>query len=331
LSSWKFQPHVQHQIDLIKSLPSLTEKSKIIEIGSNDGMFLEKLSDHGLKNSLGIEPAEDAYRLSVNKGIKTQKIFLNNETSEKIKEEYGTFDLLISRQNIEHISDLQSFANSIKELVNIDGYVLIEVPNFMCNLDNPDYALWEEHVNYFTLDTLMYFLATAGVKVLHKEIIQFSGETIFVIGQYVNSVSIDLKYLKDLRTKNYDYANSWPIFKDNINNFFLNEKIKGKKIAVYGAGSRIFCFLNYTGVWAQIDFIVDDQVEKQGKFMPGAGVPILASDCLYGAEVDICLLGVNTENEDKVISRHANWQLDGGKFLSVLPPSSRLPSVWRMS
>src|SRR5688572_25729825 len=65
LSSWKNQPHVQHEIDIIKSLDGIRPDSKIIEIGSNDGMFLEQMARNGFTSLLGVEPAKDAYDLSV--------------------------------------------------------------------------------------------------------------------------------------------------------------------------------------------------------------------------------------------------------------------------
>ena len=328
-SSWKFQPHLQHEIDVIKSLPDINKDSKIIEIGSNDGLFLQQLSLSGYKNTLGIEPAKDAYNLSVAKGVNTKQVFLNRESSAAIVKQYGEFDLFISRQNLEHMSGLQEVVQSIKDLVRKDGYVLIEVPNFLCNLKCQDYSLWEEHVNYFTIDTLRYFLALADVEIIHEEIIRFSGEGIFVIGRKVGNANCALEYVPELKIKNIKYAKNWPTFRGLICNFLLSKKQAGKKIAVYGAGARVFCLINFAGISSSIDLIVDDQPEKQNKFMPGGKIPIVSSEALYSAGIDICLLGVNTENEDKVIAKHTKWVRNGGAFWSVLPPSDRLLPVWQ--
>lgn len=329
LSSWKFQPHVQHEIDVIKSLPGMKPDAKIIEIGSNDGMFLEQMSENGFKNTLGIEPAKDAYDLSVAKGINALQVFLSAESSRAIIGKHGEFDLFISRQNLEHMSDLQTVARSIQELVKPNGYVLIEVPNFTCNLQWQDYSLWEEHVNYFTIDTLRHFMALAGVEIFHEEIIQFSGEGIFVIGRKIENVTCALEYLPGLKLKNTKYADEWPVFRAAISEYLLSQKQAGKKIAVYGAGARVFCLINFTGIASAIDVIVDDQLEKQNKFMPGGRIQIVPSEALYSQGIDICLLGVNTENENKVIAKHEKWVQSGGTFWSVLPPSDRLLPVWR--
>ena len=329
LSSWKFQPHVQHEIDIIRNLDGMGPSAKIIEIGCNDGMFLYQMSLSGYKNTLGVEPAKDAYDLSIAKSVNTLQAFLSQALSKTIVEQYGKFDLFVSRQNLEHISDLQEVVQSIGVLVKPNGFVLIEVPNYACNLRCQDYGLWEEHVNYFTVETLRHFLFLAGVELIHEEIILFSGEGIFVIGRKVATVSRSLDYVAALRRQNVEYATHWPVFRRAIGEFLSSQKRAGKKIAVYGAGSRAFCLINFADIASSIDVIVDDQQEKQNKFMPGGRVPIVPSDALYSEAIDICLLGVNTENEDKVIGKHAKWVQNGGTFWSVLPPSDRLLPVWQ--
>jgi hypothetical protein len=97
---------------------------------------------------------------------------------------------------------------------------------------------------------------------------------------------------------------------------------------VYGAGSRTFCLINFTGVAPFIDVILDDQAEKQHKYMPGGGIPILPGEELYSRNIAVCLLAVNEENEEKVIRKHERWTQSGGRFCSILPPSSRLPLMW---
>lgn len=328
VSSWKFQPHVQHEIDAIKSLPGINLDSKIIEIGSNDGMFLHQMSQSGFANTLGVEPAKDAYDMSVAKGINTLHAFLSPEVTSVIKAQHGEFDLLVSRQNLEHMSDLQGVARSIRALVRPNGYVLIEVPDLACFFRWRDYSVWEEHVNYFTLDTLRCFLQTCGVELIHQETILFSSESIFVLGRKVANVSCPLDYVPALRAQNLKYAAQWPIFRSAIRNYCTSQKEANKKIAVYGAGARIIGLINFADIASSIDLIVDDQVEKQGKYSPGGKIPIVSSDALYSQNIDICFLAVNTENEEKVISKHEKWVRSNGKFWSVLPPSDRLIPIW---
>jgi len=330
LSDWKNQPHVQHEIDFIKNLPGISADAKIIEIGSNDGVFLKKLLENGFRDTLGIEPTRDAYDASIAKGLNTIQAFLNPDLAKKVVAERGKFDLFLSRQNLEHISDLKGIIESINVLIKPGGYVVIEVPNHECNLQGFDYALWEEHVNYFTVDTLRYLLSQAEVEIIHEENILFSGEALLVVGKKVGNVTCSVNYLPELRKQNVTYAEQWPKFRQAIRDFLFAKKSIGRKIAVYGAGVRTLCWINFTGIAAYIDIIVDDQVEKQNKFMPGGKIPILPSSALYQKGIDIVLLAVNTENEEKVINKHKNWVSNGGQFWSILPPSDRLLPVWKL-
>lgn len=329
ISAWKFQPQVSHQIKMIKALDGINADSKIIEIGCNDGEFLREMSAGGFKNIFAVEPAQDAYDLAIAKGIDVMQEFLTPALASDIASTRGKFDLFLSRQNLEHISDLRGVAKSIETLVRPGGYVLIEVPNFSCNLRSRDYSLWEEHVNYFTIDTLHNFMALAGIEIIHDEVFLFSGEGIFVLGRKVESVPVSLDYLPGLRRENMDYAAYWPTFKNDVNVHLGELKKAGRKIAVYGAGARVYCLLNFADMSGNIDIIVDDQPEKQNKFMPGGKLPVKSSDALYDDAIDICLMAVNTENEEKVLKRHAKWIAGGGQFWSVLPPSDRLLPVWK--
>jgi 2-polyprenyl-3-methyl-5-hydroxy-6-metoxy-1,4-benzoquinol methylase len=331
LSSWKAQPQVRHEIDIIERLDGMGPDSRIIEIGCNDGMFLEALSSAGYENLLGVEPSSDACDVAVAKGLDIVHEFLSPALSETITKRYGKFDLFISRQNLEHISHLKGVIESIGILLKPMGFVLIELPNYACNLRCQDYSLWEEHVNYFTMDTLRYFLSLADIELIHHEIILFSGEGIFVVGRKTSNVSPSLGYLADLRRQNVHYATRWPEFRRDIGAYLLAQKQAGKNIAIYGAGSRACCLVNFAGLASHIDVFVDDQPEKQNKFMPGSKLPIAPSDVLYTRHIDICLLAVNTENEDKVIGRHAKWVQQGGQFWSVFPPSDRLLPVWKFN
>ena len=212
--------------------------------------------------------------------------------------------------------------------MKVGGYALIEVPNYGCNVLNHDYGLWEEHVNYFTLDTLRYFLALAGIEIIHEEIILFSGEGIFVIGKKSPNVTCSLEYLPELCKQNAKYAALWPEFRQKFSQYLSSEKQAGKRIAVYGAGSRAFSLINFSNVAGEIEFVVDDQLEKQNYFMPGGKLPILPSEALYKERIDVCLLAVNTENEEKVLKRHLAWVENGGRFWSILPPSNLMAPFW---
>jgi 2-polyprenyl-3-methyl-5-hydroxy-6-metoxy-1,4-benzoquinol methylase len=124
-SGWKHQAHLVHEVNYLISLPGINTNSSAIEVGSNDGNFLEGLRAAGLSNLLGIEPALDAFNISTQKGFNVINKFLTLDVINKIYEKNGKFDLFVSRQNLEHIQDLDTFKLAINKLLRIGGYVLM--------------------------------------------------------------------------------------------------------------------------------------------------------------------------------------------------------------
>lgn len=335
LSSWKWNPHIPRLVKLIDRLCSdLNEQSKIVEVGSNDGSFLEELRNQGYKNLLGVEPAQDAWKASNKKEIEAIGSYFTLNKSREIMETHGRCDLLVSRQMLEHITDLIDFQNAIGTILKPGGYVLLEVPNFTLGLDAPDYsAIWEEHVNYFTPQTLNRFLMNTGIRPIHSETVTFSGESLIVLGKYLGkSISIaDGKgILKALRSSSLKFRDQWPKFKDALIDYLHKHRRKGGKVALYGAGCRANSLINFANLSPYIEFIVDDQPEKQNKYMPGSRLPILPSSALIEESIDLCLLAVNAENEDKVIAKLRKYKNHGGQFISVHPPSNLLPDFWHL-
>lgn len=330
LSSWKHQPHIPRLVQMVEQLPGLTKTSRIIEVGSNDGRFLQALRERGFQNVLGIEPAQDAQEASRQNGVETIGAYFTIATAKDIVAKHGQFDLFIARQVFEHVTDLMDFRDAIQLVLANKGFVLIEVPDAALNLTAPDYSLWEEHVNYFTLDTLRAFLARGNIRVTHSETVLFSGKTLVVVGEKHTGSPLPTSqsYLNKIHTQAIVYRDRWPDFKEHFIGYLRRHKEAGGRVAVYGAGCRCCSLINFVGLGPYIEFVADDQPEKQGKYMPGSHLPIVSGDELEKKSVNLCLLAVNTECEEKVIAKHPAFQEAGGQFASILPPSDRLLPIW---
>ena len=331
LSAWKYQPHIYRLLDLIEKFPGIKKTSKIVEIGCNDGIFCKALIDRGYQEVIGIEPALDAQEAARQRGIEVVGGYFTTERAKQVVEQYGQCQLVVTRQVLEHISNLKAFQEALQIILAPDGYILIEVPNFGCNLTNLDYGLWEEHVNYFTLETLENFLVTAGIKLIHSETILYSSEALVVTGQYSKPSPMIpvVEYLSMLSKQVLSYQKLWPEFCQHLITFLDEYRNRDKKIAIYGASNRVNSLINFTGIGSYIEFVLDDQFEKQGKYMPGSRLPIISGDQLELRSIDLCLLAVNTENDAKVMANHSPWQEQGGYIYSILPPGTRLPPFWK--
>jgi SAM-dependent methyltransferase len=332
LSSWKAQPHVPGLADLVQTLPGLTKTSEIVEAGCNDGSFLEVLQRRGFERVIGVEPARDAREAAQSKGLRTLAGFFTPELARDLVRADGRCDLFVARQVLEHATDLGAFVEAMGVVLAPGGYVLIEVPNLDFMLRWPDYsAVWEDHVNYFSLTTLTALLASIGVEVTLTRTVAFSGEALVVVGARTGeSAPIERGGCPpELRAAAVSYGDRWPAFRSALLAHLDEHRASGGRAAVYGAGNRACGLLNFTGAGSRVEFVVDDQPEKQGKYMPGSRLPIVGSEMLTPESADLCLLAVNAENEDGVIARHSAYVAGGrGRFESLLPPSERLPAFW---
>jgi len=331
LSSWKWNPHVPRLVELIGRLAGMGKESRILEVGSNDGSFLEVLKKEGYHHAIGMEPAQDAVEAAKRRGVETIRAYFDRGAAQELVASFGQCDLFIARQVLEHVTDLQEFAAAMRVMLRPGGHVFIEVPNFGFSQVAPDYsAIWEEHVNQFTLETLSRFFDSAGIQMAHHETALFSGEILIAFGRYHGGAGSPQFSgpSSELRSKALAYRDRWPGFRQELIRFLEEERKAGKKAAIYGAGCRACCLINYTGVASYLEFAVDDQPQKQGKYMPGSGLPVLSSDALREGSVNLCLLAVNAENEEKVVGKHQAYLEQGGEFVSVHPPSGRLPPFW---
>ncbi|MEQ1729813.1 MAG: class I SAM-dependent methyltransferase [Vicinamibacterales bacterium] len=331
LSTWKPQHHVPELVQWVVTQSGLPRDALVIEAGSNDGLFLSSLRDQGFTNLLGLEPARDAREAALAKGIRTLPGYLTPDVARQLVADHGKCRLFISRHVLEHVPDLPAFGEAMSLLLEPGGFVLIEVPFFQRNLESNDYSLiWEEHANYFTEATLNRFMAAHGVRVFRRAEFIFSGEAIALFGERAGdgaavpaAPAVDPGELVEVYRRNFER------FRAGCIAHFERCRAEGRPVIVYGAGVRAHAMLNFARLASYVDFIVDDQPEKQGKFFPGARLPIKPSSALDSAGRALCLLAVNAENETTVIAKHQAFLDRGGEFYSVCPPSHRLLPVWQ--
>jgi 2-polyprenyl-3-methyl-5-hydroxy-6-metoxy-1,4-benzoquinol methylase len=319
VSGWKNQPHVQRLIEVIKHTTGLNENSKLVEIGCNDGCFLTSLKEDGIKNLTGIEPTKDASTIAINKGLDVHNTFFNQETAKNIFEK-ESFDVLVTRQVLEHIADLDDFMQSINFVLKEDGFLVIEIPDCDGNLEYLDYTLWEEHVNYFTIFTLKQLLARHGFSVIHHETTLFSGKALIAIAVKDKTSKSSAQALDFELMKVRKFQTQWTNFQAQLRQFLSEQN----EVMIYGCGARSCNFINFTGVGDLIKCFVDDQEEKQQKYIPGCELKIEPYDPAFAK--GHYLLGVNTENEFRVIKKRG---FELSQCSSILPPSNLIPKFWK--
>ncbi len=316
-SRWKHQPHAERLIRTAAAVFGTGRKDHIFEVGCNDGSFMDTMREWGFCNTAGIEPTANCVVAAKARGFTVQHGFF--AAGLNLYAEGDKPRLIVSRHVLEHVVDIAGFLTGCKETLAPGGGLVIEVPDHACAYENLDYAYWEEHVNYFTANTLRLALTRAGFDVVHVETALFSGRSLTVYAQHAAHVDLSTPRNRDAGAA-LDHRVYYPRFRDSLH-AWLGGLMSGP--VLYGAGCRAISFCNLLGVNHFLSAVVDDQAEKQGLYLPWAGKAVQAPTAAPASA--LCLLGVNAENETAML-RRAPATIAA---VSILPPSRYLPRWWR--
>lgn len=298
-SSWKKQPHIE---DECHKLTRYLSSGTIVEVGCNDGLFLSEIAQYGDFKCIGIEPNKVTSALARDKGFEVINKFFDQAIVNELSGR--KVDVLFARQVMEHIPNVENFLVSVNQLLDIGGYIGIEVPNTEIALKTGDVScLWEEHVNYFTPSSLKVALQGTGFKVVEQATYQFSGEAVFMLAvKESHSKSFGINSSEDISLY-LGYESLVNEYKTLLKAKILHFKKQGYEIALYGSGCRSSMIYHGLSLSEEIDLIIDDQKEKQGLFMSASELAIQSLASLPQDKKYLFILSVNHEN-DAIVSKH---------------------------
>jgi 2-polyprenyl-3-methyl-5-hydroxy-6-metoxy-1,4-benzoquinol methylase len=327
-SSWKSEPHLSKLVDLMIELVKFEDS--IMDIGCNDGKFLMALKNQGFRNLYGVEPTKNTAEAAKSSGFRVTNEYLDIVLAESLAKEHGKFDVVVTRQVLEHIKDIKSFLASARTLLKSTGILVIEVPDSEINFKHSDYGVWEEHVNYFTQSSLTRILSEMGWEITNWYRSVFSGwcQTL-VISPTSIPLDSEIQVGRIGVAKEVGEFNEWVT---RFSSFSLNAReeinnLVGETglVGILGVGSRSISTLYSLGLIDRITAAYDDSKEKIGKYIPGTSIQIAPSDQIRKDSTQLILLGVNSENEEKVLSLLSPIDI---KVKSILPPSGVL--LWNI-
>ena len=285
----------------VKEFKLLAKKSYIIDIGSNDGVALKPFRDLGFKKILGIEPAKNLAKMANKNKIKTINCFLEEKNLKKIKK---NADLILASNVFAHSDKLKEMANCMLKLLNSKGTIIIEVQYLLNTLQDLTFDnIYHEHYNYWSLTSLINFFKQFKAKIVKAEKINTHGGSLRVFIKKDKNSKIDksVKNLLDEENKfgltkfsTYkEFAEKVYTIKKNVKNNIQKLKSNGKKIIGYGSPAKATTSLNFFGVSKEIDFIVEDNKLKHGKFIPGVNIPIVSKEKITDKNNTIIVLAWN--------------------------------------
>ena len=296
---------------------------KIIEIGSNDGTFLQNFTKDNLE-VYGFEPSKNVSDIAKTKGINSINDFFNSETITQIKNYKNNIDIIIAANVICHIPNIKELFKTIEQSLSKKGVFIFEEPYLGSMMKKVSYdQIYDEHVYIFSVSAINKISKNYGLRLIDVlEQSTHGGSMRYVIGrdgEHVINKSVDLKLTEEKKI-NLDNIESCKEFKKNcetskknLRSKILNIKNDGKKICGYAATSKSTTILNYCDLGSDlIDYICDTTYEKIGKFSPGKHIPIKDINYFYENPPDVAFLFAwNHKNEifakEQSFSKKGEW------------------------
>ena len=318
--------HLDHLTDLICNLPNINENSVACGISYKDDTMLKRLEKKEFRRTWRIDPKKD---LGINiPGVGGETVLpkLTPESAAKLVNKYGRPDVVIARHVYEHAPDTHRLLNSLKTLVGSTGYVVFECPDCTRSLEFKDYSMpWEEHILYFTPDTFRSSFGFTDFSMVRYECYPYPVENALVtIVSPVESnkrIKLEADVLERELARAQSYSKDLSIYSEKLQRYLKKHRKEKGKVAVFGAGHLACMYINLMEIKDYIEFVVDDNPNKKGLYMPGSCLPIVGSHSLIEDKISLCLLSLSPESEAKVIKKNETYLEQEGKFASIFPGS----------
>jgi SAM-dependent methyltransferase len=323
--------HARRYCELMQQRFGIGRHSKVVEIASNDGYLLQHFVATGVP-VLGIEPAENVARVAMSKGIPSLVRFFGRETAASVAAEHGRADLLLGNNVLAHVPDLNDFVAGMKRLLAPQGVITMEFPHlYQLMKFNQFDTIYHEHFSYFSFHTVEQVFRTHGITLFDVEEIPTHGGSLRIYGCHRDDASKTIAprvgALRDREIKEgFATLQKYRRFGEQVQEtkrkllaFLIEAKNAGKKIVGYGAPGKGNTLLNYCGIRTDfLDFTVDRNPYKQGKYTPGTRIPILAPDALIAARPDYVLI-LPWNLKDEIAAQMAVVREWGGQFVVPIP------------
>nr|WP_281349538.1 class I SAM-dependent methyltransferase [Sodalinema gerasimenkoae] len=301
---------VEHARQYARSMTdslALDSNSLVVELASNDGYLLSEFRNLGVP-VLGVEPAVNVATIACEAGVPTVTEFFGASVAEKILADYGSPGLIVANNVFAHVPDMHDFTEGMSILADDHTLITIENPSFAVLLQETLFdTIYHEHYSYLTAHSVRVVAQAHGLDLVHVDKLSTHGGS----NRYwlSRSRTADDTVSATLEAENRSglfKPEEWFAFADRskaaiegLRNWFLERKQAGDVVVGYGAAHKGNTFLNAVGEASKtLTYVVDASVEKQGKFLPGSQVPVLAPEQLaLASPTDVLILPWNIAPE----------------------------------
>ena len=324
--------HARELVGRLVSDRKLGAGALAVEIASNDGYLLQYYKQAGVP-VLGIEPARNVARVAIEgaRDSHRRRVLRAPAGRATLASEGKRADLLHANNVLAHVADLRGFVAGIRDLLAEDGVAVLEFPYLGDMIDHCEFdTIYHEHLCYFSLAALDHLFARSGLKAIKVERLAIHGGSLLLQvarAEAPRAADPSVAALLAEETKRgmttaafyRGFAQRVLDLKADLRALLAKLKSEGRRIAAYGAAAKGSTLLNTFGIGREtLDFVADRSTYKQGRFMPGVGIPIVPPERLAEQMPDFTLL-LTWNFADEILKQQAEYRRKGGKFIIPVP------------
>ncbi|MCC6783088.1 MAG: class I SAM-dependent methyltransferase [Planctomycetes bacterium] len=319
--------HSEANVDALCRERRLGPSSFVLELASNDGYLLQYFQARGVP-VLGIDPAEGPVKAALARGIPTRQAFFTRALAEQLVAEGRRADVIVGNNVMAHVPDLNGFVAGIAALLKPDGTTSIEAPYVRDLIEHCEFdTIYHEHLCYFSVTAVARLFARHGLHLNRVVGLPIHGGSLRYHASPTPAPDGSVeRYLAAERAAGVDrfafyagFGERVRALRESLRTLVFGLRAQGKRIAAYGAAAKGAILVNYVGLGPDVlEFCVDRNVHKQGRWLPGVDVPILAPEELLARRPDYTLL-LPWNLEREIVAQQQAYLAAGGRFIVPVP------------
>lgn len=326
--------HAKEYVEMITGQLRLGPDSLVVELASNDGYLLQNFVRKAIP-VLGIEPAANVAQVAIDKGIPTLVRFFGEVTAREVLAKGRQADLIVGNNVLAHVPALNDFVSGMKLLLKQGGVITMEFPHLLRLMEGNQFdTIYHEHFSYFSFFVAEKAFAQHDLVIFDVEEISTHGGSLRIFARHAEDKSKALTprvgaLRRHEHELGFEHLESYSAFGERVKEtkrklleFFIATRRNGKSIVGYGAPGKGNTLLNYCGIRTDfLEYTVDRNPYKQGKFLPGTHIPVYPPEALAQTRPDYVLI-LPWNLKDEIVAQLAFVREWGAQFVIPIPEAS---------